>query len=1069
MMITDFLHAFFNTVCPMKISPCRIALLALLTLLTASASLLSNASAAPPIRPNPPSMTIPDGLAVETVAAPPLLNHPVAACLDERGRLFVCENTGDNLVADELEKRPQNVVTVLTDTNRDGIYDKKQTFADGFTFPQGVLWHDGALYVASPPAIWKLEDLDDDGVADKRIAIASGFGYTGSAASVHTPHVSPNGRLFWGHGRKKSAVKNVRGETIYEGISSRIWTSRADGDDLRTHCGGGMGNPVELDFWKTGEVIGNVNFLLRDPMRSDCLVHWLHGGVYPYMPRSLTEFTSTGPLLREIYSFGHVAVAGLTRYRSGALSPSPQENWSDQFFMTLFNSQELMRIDIERDGATFKATTHPFLDIHDPDVHLAGVIEDADGSLLLIDTGGWFREGCPTSGSAKPNVKGAIYRIRKAGPWDRTTDWRGNHIAWDTASAEHLCVLLGDSRHVVRQRAAATLAARGADSVTALAETLSSHPDADVRIRAAFALGRNKAGKAAAALRTALKDKDPEVRLAATNAIGERGDKAALRGLLANLYHSSQALQRESAVSLGLIGDSKAVPDLVASLGQADLDRTREHSLIRALLDIDDPAATEKAFASKEKYYGSSPDFQRRKLIVLDRIAPNKLAPDDVLPFLTSGDKNLRQTSVELFIVRREWIPLAGGIVKQYMEKPDPDLADTVATLLVAGLKAKQELCNTQVAKLLAHANSETRDIGLDVLSKSSGLKPDPAWLPPLRKLLGDKNPVRVASALSAAKSLEPQPFVTEARALAADKSRPNLIRVQALQLFDTRGRTPGPAAFDLLESVLANPASPAGERLQACRLLAGYAEMTLEQKVRTATLMATAGPLEFPLLMESVPPHKNKNDEKIGKLLATAYVSAPGANAVPAQERKRLLVEVFSPELWRDAVAKLNQRVAEEKNITRKIDRMEAKIANGGGNIVRGKEVAHSANSTCVVCHHIVDTGNQVGPDLSHIGQIRKPRDLLESIILPSASFAQDYEAYVLETTDGRVLTGVIKGESGDAVQFTDAAGQTQTIPRSRVKSIDPLPVSLMPPGLDKVLPEQDLLDLVAYLTTLK
>ena len=41
------------------------------------------------------------------------------------------------------------------------------------------------------------------------------------------------------------------------------------------------------------------------------------------------------------------------------------------------------------------------------------MLEDADGSLLVIDTGGWFRIGCPTSQIAKPEIKGAIYRVRR--------------------------------------------------------------------------------------------------------------------------------------------------------------------------------------------------------------------------------------------------------------------------------------------------------------------------------------------------------------------------------------------------------------------------------------------------------------------------------------------------------------------------------------------------------------------------------------------------------------------------------------------------------------------------------
>ena len=43
------------------------------------------------------------------------------------------------------------------------------------------------------------------------------------------------------------------------------------------------------------------------------------------------------------------------------------------------------------------------------------MLEDADGSLLIVDTGGWYKLCCPTSQLEKPDVLGAIYRVRKVG------------------------------------------------------------------------------------------------------------------------------------------------------------------------------------------------------------------------------------------------------------------------------------------------------------------------------------------------------------------------------------------------------------------------------------------------------------------------------------------------------------------------------------------------------------------------------------------------------------------------------------------------------------------------------
>jgi hypothetical protein len=66
-------------------------------------------------------------------------------------------------------------------------------------------------------------------------------------------------------------------------------------------------------------------------------------------------------------------------------------------------------------GASFRTDDSDFLTSTDPDFHPTDVIEDADGSLLVLDTGAWFIDGCPISRVAKPEVKGSIYRIRKIG------------------------------------------------------------------------------------------------------------------------------------------------------------------------------------------------------------------------------------------------------------------------------------------------------------------------------------------------------------------------------------------------------------------------------------------------------------------------------------------------------------------------------------------------------------------------------------------------------------------------------------------------------------------------------
>src|SRR5262249_15789636 len=101
--------------------------------------------------------TVPPGFVVERVAGPPLVEHPVMACFDDRGRLFVAESAGQNLKAEQLLTQLPNSIRLLEDTKGAGVFDKSTVFADKMTFPMGVLWHDGALYTCSPPSLWKLE------------------------------------------------------------------------------------------------------------------------------------------------------------------------------------------------------------------------------------------------------------------------------------------------------------------------------------------------------------------------------------------------------------------------------------------------------------------------------------------------------------------------------------------------------------------------------------------------------------------------------------------------------------------------------------------------------------------------------------------------------------------------------------------------------------------------------------------------------------------------------------------------------------------------------------------------
>ncbi|MCA9135009.1 MAG: hypothetical protein KDA45_17690, partial [Planctomycetales bacterium] len=195
---------------------------------------------------------------------------------------------------------------------------------------------------------WRLEDTTGDGKADKREILVDSFGYTGNAASIHGCFKHPSGRIYWCDGYHGHEFKDKDGNVTSKRKGSYIFSCWPDGSDVRIHCGGGMDNPVEVDFTDEGDIIGTVNILYTRP-RIDCLVHWQYGGAYPHREAVLDELKVTGDLLGPIHKFGHVAISGTTRYRSGGMN----HNWGDNFFATQFNLGKVVRVELERSGSTY--------------------------------------------------------------------------------------------------------------------------------------------------------------------------------------------------------------------------------------------------------------------------------------------------------------------------------------------------------------------------------------------------------------------------------------------------------------------------------------------------------------------------------------------------------------------------------------------------------------------------------------------------------------------------------------------------------------------------------------------
>jgi putative heme-binding domain-containing protein len=141
----------------------------------------------------------------------------------------------------------------------------------------------------------------------------------------------------------------------------------------------------------------------------------------------------------------------------------------------------------------------------------------------------------------------------------------------------------------------------------------------------------------------------------------------------------------------------------------------------------------------------------------------------------------------------------------------------------------------------------------------------------------------------------------------------------------------------------------------------------------------------------------------------------------------------------------------------------------NGSGDPKRGKVIYLAAARGCSNCHKVHGQGGAVGPDLSQIGGKFDRTHLIESILDPSAQISPGYHTTTIQTTSGRIFSGVVKSESAAAITLLDAEGKQITVPLRAIESRERSKISLMPTGLADGLTPGEFTDLIDYLASLR
>jgi putative heme-binding domain-containing protein len=202
----------------------------------------------------------------------------------------------------------------------------------------------------------------------------------------------------------------------------------------------------------------------------------------------------------------------------------------------------------------------------------------------------------------------------------------------------------------------------------------------------------------------------------------------------------------------------------------------------------------------------------------------------------------------------------------------------------------------------------------------------------------------------------------------------------------------------------------------------------------------------------------------------ALLLADAVGEGRLPAPARAEVLAaaQKLSDAQMRDLFERF---VPDEQRVKRLGSVIKPdQILSLKGNAERGRELFFkSAGLQCVNCHRVNGTGATLGPDLSQIGKKATRGQILESLLEPSKTIEPQYAAYLLETTDGKVYTGLLGSKTDTEVVLKVVGDKEVRVPAAKVERLAPQPKSLMPELLLRDLTAEQAADLLEFLSGLK
>ena len=958
---------------------------------------------------------LPEGYRLELAASEPAVVDPVAIAFDEQARMYVVEMIDYPLNADPLGR-----VKRLEDKDGDGVYESSTVFAEGIHFPNGVMrWRDGIL-VTSAPDILYFEDTDGDGKADKREVVLTGFAATNPQLRVNGLRYGLDNWIYANYPRIIIPQKYVKefgdtgGKLHFPGkpgtpeLDVRAEDVRFRPDEAKVEALGGMsqyGN--SFDQWGNRFTVWNNDYLRHLVIES----RYLENNPYLAVEKAYQSVSGLDHAA-EVYPITqdplviHDSQAGHFTSACGMSIYTggilPEDFEGDALTCEPVHNL-IRRSKVSPDGATFLAT---------PAYKYKEFIASKDS---------WFRPVFTTTGPDGALYIADYYRFTVEHP-EFVPPELAKQIEFESRQK------LGHIYRVVHKSSKLWPRVNLAEASTRELVANLRHPNLWHRSESQRLLLDRKDPDAIEPLRKLAIQ--PESAVGRIHALWTLDGLGALQNesILNALRDPHPAVRRQAIRMAELrLSNREVAGALLAMTHETDPQVRFQLVLTLSLLHDDHsfPLLREIALQHVEDGW-----FRIAALTAAGGNPErwfNALVTDSFCAADSPGKHDLVRRVASIMGARHDQAGIAATL-RIILDRPSGEGQSWWRIAALEGLGNGIERTGEPsfrlgsaegpLVALLAKADPEVGLAALE-LAWRCGLSDSPA----LHQLVGHKQ----AIASDDKADLEQRRFATGVLGLSRD---PRVVQ-GLIELVSSQHRPE--------------------VRLAAVRAL------TFTQSADTAEVL-TKHWREFSAPMrDAAATWFFQDSERLMNLLGAikegkVQTWSLGRGRMSALERHR------DPRIREQAAALAAETQEQDRQA---VYEKYLPAIRQDGDAQRGLAIFRK---NCAECHKIHDIGSEVGPDLFSV-TTRYKEVLLADILIPNQAIEPGYEEFMIETNDGRIITGVVAKETPASVTIHRAKGEGDVILRSAIRSIRSLSVSLMPDGFEKDIDITGMADLIAYI----